>query len=246
MTRQGNWQRRAASVVREAAGTVGRDRLRDLQRKSAPCHAAMTSGWLATGALGVALAAQATRPVLWPLGIALAGLFAFSGTVLLHEVLHGLVFAARRPRAERLLAWVYAWPSGISPAQFTRWHLDHHAELGDSEADPKRHHLSPQRNSRLVKLLYWTPALFPIYFRAAQREAETWEPVLQRRVGAERWSGLALHVGLAIALVGLAAGGRGCASTPSPCWSRSRPGSRSTASASTTTSTRPTRRAGEP
>ena len=29
-------------------------------------------------------------------------------------------------------------PSGISASQFTRWHLDHHAELGSDEDDPKR------------------------------------------------------------------------------------------------------------
>ncbi len=75
------------------------------------------------------------------------------------------VFERRHPRAERALALAYAIPSGISASQFTRWHLDHHAELGSAEDDPKRHYLSPKINARWYKLLYATPALFPIYFR---------------------------------------------------------------------------------
>ena len=42
--------------------------------------------------------------------------------------------------------------------------------------DPKRHHLSPKINARWFKLLYMTPALFPIYFRAARRESATYAP----------------------------------------------------------------------
>ena len=201
MAKAGNWQRAAAAVVREAADAVGRDRLRELQRKRPSRHFAMTAAWLASGAAGVALAAQAAVPWLWPLGVALAGLFAFNGTVMLHEVLHGLVFHRRRPPWERALGLLYALPCGIAPSQFTRWHLDHHAELGDPEADPKRHHLSPKRNSRLVKLAYWTPALFPIYFRAAARETATYEEELRHTIARERAAGIALHLALAITLV---------------------------------------------
>jgi fatty acid desaturase len=90
------------------------------------------------------------------------GFTVFNFTVLLHEVLHHNVFQRRHPLAERVLGFLYAVPSGIAPSQFTRWHLDHHAELGSDEDDPKRHHLSPKRNARWYKLLYATPALFPI------------------------------------------------------------------------------------
>ena len=109
------------------------------------------------------------NPLLWvPLAF-VQGLTVFNFTVLLHEVVHHTIFERRRPAAERLLGWLYAVPSGISASQFTRWHLDHHAELGSDEDDPKRHHLSPKRNARWFKLLYATPALFPIYFRAARK-----------------------------------------------------------------------------
>lgn len=198
---QGYWQKAAGGVIREAAQVVGRERLRQLQRKSGPRHLLMTAGWLACGTAGAVAAGQSGLPALWPAGVALLGLFAFNGTVLLHEVLHGLVFSRRRPGWERLLAALYAFPSGISPAQFTRWHLDHHAELGDPLGDPKRHHLSPRRVSRLVKLLYWTPALFFIYFRAAAREAASYPQALRRRIGRQRAAALAAHLVLAAALV---------------------------------------------
>src|SRR5262252_4819428 len=67
------------------------------------------------------------EPWIWiPLAL-VQGFTIFNFTVLLHEVLHHTVFATRRPGAERVLAWLYAVPSGISASQFTRWHLDHHA-----------------------------------------------------------------------------------------------------------------------
>jgi fatty acid desaturase len=85
-------------------------------------------------------------------------------------------------------------PSGISATQFTRWHLDHHAGLGSSEDDPKRHHLSPTINARWFKLLYATPALFPIYFRAARRETTTYPGDIQRRIASEGRLSMVAHL----------------------------------------------------
>jgi fatty acid desaturase len=201
MARSDHWQRAASGLIREVADLVGRERLKELQRRSGAWHLLVTAVWLAAGAAGVTLAGQQRLPWLWPVGIALVGLFAFDGTVLLHEVLHGVVFARRRPATERALAFLYALPCGISPSQFTRWHLDHHAALGDGEADPKRHHLSPKRNSRLVKLAFWTAALFAIYFRAAARETATYEDDLRRRIAIERLGAIGFHLALAAELV---------------------------------------------
>ena len=122
----------------------------------------------------------------------MAGWTVFNFTVLLHEVVHRAVFNGPRPSAERVLAVLYAIPSGISALQFTRWHLTHHAELGDPVADPKRHYLSPKVNKAWYKLLYFTPALFPIYFRAARRETASYPPALQRRIAWERRATIAL------------------------------------------------------
>ena len=113
---------------------------------------------------------------------------------------HGAVFRERRPRWLRVLGLCYAFPSGISASQFTRWHMDHHKNLGSSVHDPKRHHLTPKKNARWVKLLYLTPALFPIYFRAAAKETATYEPELRRRIAIERWVTIAGHLGILAAL----------------------------------------------
>jgi fatty acid desaturase len=125
--------------------------------------------------------------------------------VLLHEVVHHTVFERRRSALERALGLLYAIPSGISASQFTRWHLDHHAELGSAEDDPKRHHLSPKVNARWYKLLYCTPALFPIYFRAARRESSTYEPRLQHAIAAERRISMLFHLS-ALAIIWYAFG----------------------------------------
>ena len=88
------------------------------------------------------------------------------------------------------------YPSGISASQFTKWHLDHHAALGSSTADPKRFHLSPKKNKRRVKLLYFTPALFYIYFRAAAKETATYSKTLQRTIKFERAFTILFHLSL--------------------------------------------------
>src|SRR5918993_479617 len=101
---------------------------------------------------------------------------------LLHEVVHRAVLREASEGGYRFLGLLYAVPSGISSSQFTRWHLDHHAGLGSDEEDPKRHYLSPKINARWLKFLYFTPALFPIYFRAAARETASYEPALRKQI----------------------------------------------------------------
>ena len=128
------------------------------------------------------------------------GVVVFSFTVLLHEVVHNVVFQRDRPGWTRFLGYLYAIPSGLSLGQFTRWHLDHHDHLGSSEDDPKRAHLSPKRNRRWLKLLYFTPALFPIYFRAARRAQEGYPPELRARIRRERLAAIALHLAVPITL----------------------------------------------
>jgi fatty acid desaturase len=201
-----------AGVFRAELGrTMPRDVLRQVHVRHAWRHlivAARQFGILAACTWGLV---TYSAPLIWvPLAI-VQGFTVFNFTVLLHEVVHHAVFARRRPRLERLLGYLYAVPSGISASQFTRWHLDHHAELGSSEDDPKRHHLSPKVNARWYKLLYCTPALFPIYFRAARREAATYPPALQAQIARERWLSIAVHLGVLAAIVwgsGLAAAAR--------------------------------------
>lgn len=141
-----------------------------------------------------------SNPLLWiPLAI-LQGFTFFNMTTLLHEVVHQSVFRHGWPRGERILGLIYASTSGISASQFTTWHLDHHDNLGSDEDDPKRHWLSPKRNARWFKLLYATPLLIPIYFRAAAKEVRTYPADLQRRIARERIATIVLQFGVMGAL----------------------------------------------
>jgi len=178
----------------ELGEAVPRERLRELHRKSAVRHLVITArqfGILAVCTWGLI---HYQHPLVWiPLAL-VQGFTVFNFTVMLHEVVHHTVFEGRHPAAERVLALLYATPSGISATQFTRWHLDHHAELGSDEDDPKRAHLSPKINARWLKLLYATPALFPIYFRAARRESSTYPADVQRTIARERSVSTAFHL----------------------------------------------------
>jgi fatty acid desaturase len=122
-------------------------------------------------------------------------------TTLLHEVVHNSVFQGLRPRADRALGLMYAITSGISASQFTRWHLDHHDNLGSYEDDPKRHWLSPKRNARWFKLLYCTPVLMPLYFRAAASEARSYPEVLRATIKRERLATMTVQLGVMAALL---------------------------------------------
>lgn len=189
----------------ELALAVPHQALRALHRKSAARHLLVTARQLLLLALATWGLIRFTNPLIWiPLAF-VQGFTVFNFTILLHEVVHHTIFVRRRPVAERVLGWLYATPSGISASQFTRWHLDHHAELGSEEDDPKRHHLSPKVNKRWYKLLYCSPALFPIYFRAARRESSTYPEDLQRQIARERQVSIAFHLS-AVALLWYAFG----------------------------------------
>jgi fatty acid desaturase len=184
----------------ELGRAVDRDVLRQLHTKTPARH--LLIGLRQFLILGLATwgLIRFDQPYIWiPLAL-VQGFTVFNFTVLLHEVLHHNVFERSHPVAERLLGLAYAVPSGISASQFTTWHLDHHAELGSDEADPKRHHLSPKRNARWYKLLYATPALFPIYFRAARKETAHYPQELRGRIANERRAAILFHLGSIAAL----------------------------------------------
>jgi fatty acid desaturase len=169
------------------------ERMRALHRRSPTRHFLVAARQFAILAAATTGLIRFSNPLIWvPLAF-VQGFTIFNFTILLHEVVHRTVFERSRPRACRLLGFLYAVPSGISPSQFTRWHLDHHAELG-SDDDPKRAHLSPKVNKRWYKLLYCSPALFPIYFRAARRESATYPAAVQRSIAWERRISVAAHL----------------------------------------------------
>ncbi len=194
------YSRHAVALRAELGAAITREQMRQLHRKSAARHLVIAARQFAILAAGTWGLIRFEHPLIWiPLAV-IQGFTIFNFTVLLHEVVHHTIFERRHPVAERLLGFLYAIPSGISASQFTRWHLDHHAELGSDEDDPKRAHLSPKKNARWYKLLYCTPALFPIYFRAARLEAATYPDALRRKIAFERQLSMVFHFG-ALALL---------------------------------------------
>jgi beta-carotene hydroxylase len=196
----GHYWRAIGDLKRRLNAAVPHEVLKELHRKSPARHFAVAARQLVlfVGAFAFGWGFE-TLWVRIPSALIL-GFVVFDGTVLLHEVVHKAVFDGDRPGAYRLLGLLYALPSGISPTQFTRWHLDHHNELGSSTDDPKRAHLSPKRNARWLKLLYATPALFPIYFRAARVETATYPEGVQRAIRIERLAAIGLHLIVAAAI----------------------------------------------
>jgi fatty acid desaturase len=202
---RGHYNRSVGDLRHRLAAAIPHETLREVHRKAPARHFAVLFQQVAL--FSAAFWAGWSSDALWvriPAALVL-GFVVFDGTVLLHEVVHRAVFRGHRPRADRLLGLLYALPSGISPSQFTRWHLDHHAELGSNTLDPKRAHLSPKRNARWLKILYATPALFLIYFRAAGKETATYPEPLRKTIAAERAAAIALHLAAAAA-IGLTGG----------------------------------------
>jgi fatty acid desaturase len=190
-----HYSQHAVALRAELGRAISREQMRELHRKSGWRHGIVAVRQFAILGLATWGLIRFENPLIWiPLAV-VQGFTIFNFTVLLHEVVHHAVFHRRRPAIERALGFLYAVPSGISASQFTRWHLDHHAELGSEEDDPKRAHLSPKINARWYKLLYCTPALFPMYFRAARRESSSYDPALQARIAFERRISILAHLG---------------------------------------------------
>ena len=198
----GNWDKAAGSFRSDLTAAVPAETLRALHRIQPWRHAVVVfQQLLLLAAAVVAILMWGDRWYVWiPSSIAI-GVVAFDFTVLVHEVVHEVVVPDRKSRWHRVLGHLYALPSGLAYDQFHRWHLDHHDELGTDDKDPKRAYLSPKRGGRLKKLLYFTPALFPIYFRAARQAAAGYPDALRRRIAWQRRATIAFHLGLAALLV---------------------------------------------
>jgi fatty acid desaturase len=200
VTKSRTYWKEIAAFKDQIAKAIALETLRELHVRKPAVHLAYAARQFGiVAACGVALFFL-ENPWLWVPVAILQGFTFFNMTTLLHEVVHEGVFPLPRKRAERALGLAYAITSGISASQFTRWHLDHHDNLGSWEDDPKRHWLSPKRNARWYKLLYCTPALMPIYFRAAAQEAKSYEPELRRRIQLERLATIAIQLSVAGAL----------------------------------------------
>jgi fatty acid desaturase len=202
----GHWRAVTRPLREEFRTLIDAGVLRALHRTSGWRHGLVAVRQVALlSALSWVILRHADRWLLWLPAAVLLGFVIFSFTVLLHEVVHRAVFRRRGSGLNRMLAWVYALPSGLAPSQFERWHLDHHAELGTGDKDPKRHHLTPRIVKRWYKALYLTPLLFPIYFRAAAREAAGYDRALRTKLLRERLVVITAH----LAVIGGIAWGAG-------------------------------------
>jgi fatty acid desaturase len=195
------WDKAAQSFRGDLSAAIPTDALRALHRVVPWRHALVVARQLLILAAAVVVILRwGELAYAWiPASIAI-GFVVFDFTVLVHEVVHQLVVSERDSRWHRILGHVYALPSGLSFSQFRRWHLDHHDQLGTVDKDPKRAYLTPKRRARWFKALYFTPALFPIYFRAARRAAVGYDPALKARIAIERRAAMGLHIGTAVAL----------------------------------------------
>src|SRR3990170_3806097 len=139
---------KSAQLRQKLAGAIHREELRQLHVRRPWRHGLVTLRQLGLLALSSYMLWRFTNPLIWIPFAFVQGFTIFNFTVLLHEVVHEAVTGRFRPGLTRLLGLAYAFPSGISHLQFTRWHLDHHDNLGSPTEDPKRFHLSPKRNAR--------------------------------------------------------------------------------------------------
>jgi fatty acid desaturase len=188
------WTKASRDLRQRLNQAVPHEVLKELHRKSPARHLFVAARQFLLLAAASWAAWRFPQPWIWIPAALVSGWTVFNFTVLLHEAVHHAIFNGPHPRGDRILGILYAVPSGLSALQFTRWHLTHHAELGDAEADPKRHYLSPRINKPWFKILYFTPALFPIYFRAAARENASYPPELRRRIAIERLATIAFHL----------------------------------------------------
>ena len=185
----------------ELGGLFPTEEMKTLHGRRPVVHFLVTFGLVSTLVGSTVANLMLDRWYFWAPFAIVSGFAIFNFTILLHEVVHRTVFLDQGGVKNRFLGICYAFPSGISATQFTKWHLDHHASLGSNEEDPKRHHLSPKINARWFKLLYYTPALFPIYFRAAKRETSTYPEKLRRTIAIERNLTILIHLAILATLV---------------------------------------------
>lgn len=185
----------AGPLNRELKQTLDPATLKALHHKQPWRHFAVVARQCAL-LIGMPLLIYAfqAQPWVWVPAAIIQGFTVFSFSVLLHEAVHKCIFNRDRPNLTRRLGVFYGSVSGLAAAQFTRWHMDHHFQLGDGAADPKRAHLSPKINARWLKFLYFTPALYPIYFRAAFKAQQDYEPELRARIKKERLLAIGGHV----------------------------------------------------
>lgn len=186
----------AGELNRELKASIPKETLKELHHKTPYRHFLIVIRQLAL-LVGLPLLIF-YYPSFWvwiPAGF-LLGFVVFNFSILLHEAIHKAIFNKDPYKLSYWLGQLYATLSGLSYSQFRRWHLDHHNELGTDDQDPKRANLSPKVNARWYKLLYCTPALYPIYFRAAKKAQAEYSPELRAQIKKERFVTIGFHLSI--------------------------------------------------
>lgn len=206
-TRDRTWFKVQDDVLTRIRETLPPERVKELQRIRPWRHFLTVARQVAQMLLCGYVCWTYTNPLIWVPAAALQGVTVLGFIILLHEQLHNVIFSKDRPHPElnKVLGHLYAWPSAISSTQFTKWHLDHHGNLGHEVDDPKRGNLSPKINKRWYKILYFTAALVGIYARAAKAENVRYPDDLRAKIRKERMINFGLHILLAV-VVGVIGG----------------------------------------
>jgi fatty acid desaturase len=189
-----NYVRHAAEIRRRIQPFVAPEDLKRVQQRSAIRHFLVAGRHVLMTVLCVVLAIRYENPWIWVPVAALQGVNLLGFIILLHDAIHQAIFVKSRKGLSYFFALLYMLPSSISASQFERWHLDHHAELGTEDEDPKRRYLTPKIVTRLFKALYMTPALFVIYSIASQKAAKRYPAALRRRIALEKAFAIGLHL----------------------------------------------------
>lgn len=188
------WVNNAKDLIKEVRKEIGEEKLNKLTKRKAYLHLfyALRQFIFLFGSSYILF--KTKNIFLITFFSSFSGLAIFNFLTLLHEALHNLIFEKSKPLFNKFLTFLYSFPTTISPTQFTKWHLDHHLQLGSKEEDPKRHWLSPKINSPFIKILYFTPILFYIYFNAQRNENKRYNQKVIEKIRAERSVFIFIHL----------------------------------------------------
>ena len=176
------YSQHAGALRAELGAAMSREQMRSLHRKQPARHFAVAVRQFAILALATWALIRFDNPLIWiPLAF-VQGFTVFNFTVLLHEVVHHTIFERRRPRPSGSSGFSTRFRAASPPASSRAGISIITPSSARTRTIPSAHHLSPKVNERWYKLLYCTPALFPIYFRAARRESSTYPATLQAAI----------------------------------------------------------------
>jgi len=188
------WANNTKSLIDELKEEIGIENLTYLKEKKPSIHLAYSARQWIFLIISLYFLFKTNNIFIILLFSSFSGLTIFNFLTLLHEALHNLIFKKNKPFLNNLFMILYSLPTTISPTQFTKWHLDHHSQLGSDVEDPKRDKLAPKKNSRVLKLLYFTPALFFIYFNAQKKENKKYPIKVQKKIKIERSLFISIHL----------------------------------------------------